>query len=118
MQDKAAAHLHRSAIAHDEIAGAVRQHDGLMFIKNAELHQNVGEFHLLRAIDDQPHGALFRVRTDIDDRTREPAVVHSRHRQQELTIQKSGLFVRRSENIHRTKVSRIAQMTTALNEEL
>ncbi len=103
MQDKASPHFDRSAIAHQKIARPFRHHDCLLLIENTQLNEDIRKFHVLDTVDDQAHSAFLRVRTNIDDRARKPAVVHSRHSEKELSIQKSGLFVGVSENLHENK---------------
>ncbi len=103
MQNETAPYFNWPAIAHQKITGSLRHHDRLLLIKNAELHENVRKFHILDAVYDQTHGTLLRVRTDINNRTRKPAVFHSRHGEKELSIQKTSLFVGVSENLHENK---------------
>ena len=90
MQHEAAAAVDRSAIAHDEIAGLRRQPDRLLLVHDAELHQKIGKQHLLRLVDDQAHRAFVAVRADVDDRAREPVVLHAGHGNQELVVEKAA----------------------------
>ncbi len=107
MQNEATAAVDRAAIAHDEVPGLGWKPDSFLLLHDSELHQKVGEQHLLRLVDDQAHRALVAVSADIDHRTREPAVLHAGHGNQELVVQKTahrGFFL--PQEVHEMKITR------------
>jgi hypothetical protein len=108
MQDEAAAAVHRSAVADDEVAGLRRQADRLLFVHDAELHEQVRKQHLLCLVDDQAHRAFIAVRANVDDGARKTVVLHAGHGNQELVVEKaasrSHLLV--AQQVHEGSVTR------------
>src|SRR5690606_34329721 len=107
VQDEAAAAIDRAAMAHDDLAGAGRQADGLLLVKDAELDQKVGEEKLLGLIDDEAHRPLLAMGADIDDGTRETLVPHARHGDEELVVEVAGAHraFPFAQKVHGTKAS-------------
>ncbi|CDX46068.1 hypothetical protein MPLDJ20_80182 [Mesorhizobium plurifarium] len=108
MQHEAAAAVDRPAIAHDEIARMRRQADRFLLVHDAELHQQVRKQHLLRLVDDQPHRAFVAVGADVDNGARETVVLHARHGNQELVVEKaaSGGRLLVAQQVHGLSVTR------------
>ena len=73
-------------------AGRVGQADLRPLGDDVELDQEVAEGDLRRRlVDHDAHGAVGRMGADVDDCAREAAVLHSRHRDQELTVEIAAL---------------------------
>ncbi|GLR54030.1 hypothetical protein GCM10007923_52470 [Shinella yambaruensis] len=54
------------------------------------MQQHVGEAQLLRAVDDEAHGPVFRMGADIDDGPGKIGIGHARHGDQELTVKEAA----------------------------
>src|SRR6185437_3456299 len=88
MQHEAATGLDRAAAKHLHALGVFRQFYLLGLLDDVELHQQTGEIDAARrAVDDDSHRALGRMRAEIDHRTLEPRIVHHRHRDQDLAVE-------------------------------
>src|SRR6185437_7631109 len=109
MQHEAASGFHRTAFEDLNVLRPHRQFDALGRRDHLELHQQIGELDVAgRMVDDDAHGALARMRADVDHRARKPLVVHRRHRDQHLTIEiaaRRGLASRFAGKLHGKRVS-------------
>ena len=81
VQHEAAPGFHRPALEHLDVLRLGRQLDAFGRRNHFKLHQQVGEFDVAGwMIDDDAHSAFAGVRANVNHRTREPLVVHRRHR--------------------------------------
>ena len=90
MQNKAPAAVNRPAVPDDEVTRLAGEADRFLLVHDAELHQKVREQHLLRLIDDQAHRAFVAMGADVDYRASEAVILHARHGDEELVVQKSA----------------------------
>jgi len=70
---------------------------------NVQGLQQVGEVDVIdQAIDDQPHGAVVGMGTQVDDGAVEARVAHARHGDQQLSLERA--FLRRWQALQRHPV--------------
>src|SRR4029453_12045368 len=90
MENETTAAIDRPAVTYDKIPRGSGKPDRLLLIQDAKLHQQVRKAQRLGLVDDQTHGALVAMRADIYHRAREAVILHARHGNQELVVEKTA----------------------------